>query len=660
MAESKSKKESLLPVASQWEFETLVETLDERFFGIYISEGFSVGQARQALTASLVLKKQFNDAVQTNQFDKFFLNWYGQCAIDDQEDQSSVKKAILQLLQTEPPRKDLLERNEDENTNKPPAKRHRDLQTWEVTRQKYTVKTPAEVPPPELAEETTPPPFVAPKGWLDDFRKEVLVQFNREESENPRVYPVAVVRCSRGGKTRALHELARSLSRVEHINAAIIYVSFNGQTQLSPEEKLHPLEAVCRRIMYTATTGKPNQSDFDSFAKSTAFRENDVNDWLGTSKCILLIDELNLIESTMDAEFATFLKKTFLMPPGRGLVFSSHVVSINDTLTNCMRSPSDREVRIQKLPIAQDLVAARKMLSYPTLSPHLALYLGLIPSLYYTSMQNRLPRSRKQTAIQAYLKEGLTPEKVESLLLSLLTGCYTLVPSMFLEFMDNTVIDNKVTALWIPFHMAPIFFRLSMETSLPLNLRGCLKAIHDHFENFGEHKIQSGDGWESLFIVTLLTRCVTNSFCDLVSLPLLSYQQVAWNSPFDSGANFGCETVNDFVSGIPLRNSANSISIYYPSHAKFEVYDVILACWDLNMQRQLFGYQLKEGNKVPKASPMGNLFKQSFLIRGQPTNKDSIIRGWTIPSDDSLDTFFGVSAVNWSPKCWAALLRDNV
>jgi len=67
------------------------------------------------------------------------------------------------------------------------------------------------VPPPELVEEFPPPEFVAPKGWLHDLCKEVRIQFNRKDSEFPRVSPVAVVRFSRGGKTRALHELAWAL-----------------------------------------------------------------------------------------------------------------------------------------------------------------------------------------------------------------------------------------------------------------------------------------------------------------------------------------------------------------------------------------------------------------------------------------------------------------
>eukprot|EP00980_Cylindrotheca_fusiformis_P003371 scaffold749_cov97-Cylindrotheca_fusiformis.AAC.1 len=237
----------------------------------------------------------------------------------------------------------------------PLAKRQRELQKWSELQN--SVKSPTEVPLPELIEELPPPAFVAPEGWMDDLCEEVRVQFHLQDSGNPRVSPVAVVRCSRGGKTRALHELAwalpSTLQKKDNETAdgtAIIYVSFNGHMPLSPWEKCRPLEALCRRILYTALGGKPNPIDFNSFATSTVFEKEDVTDWLGNANCILLIDELNLLEATMNEDLATFLKDTFLLDTGRALVFSSHVVSVNNKPMPCMHSPNEREVKKKASP----------------------------------------------------------------------------------------------------------------------------------------------------------------------------------------------------------------------------------------------------------------------------------------------------------------------
>ena len=56
---------------------------------------------------------------------------------------------------------------------------------------------------------------------------------------------------------------------------------------------------------------------------------------------------------------------------------------------------------------------------------------------------------------------------------------------------------------------------------------------------------------------------------------------------------------------------------------------------------------------------MENLFIRSYHIRGKATTEDSSIRRWESPSDDALDDFFGVSAKNWSPKCWATLRNSS-
>jgi hypothetical protein len=513
------------------------------------------------------------------------------------------------------------------------------------------------VPAPKLLEDIAPPPFVAPNGWLDALRRKVREEFNRQETENPRVSPVALVRCSRGGKTRALHELAMAL-RKENDTDAIIYVSFNGLTSLSAWEYGQPLEALCRRILFAAL-GNEDTRRFRIFNESTAAEKSDVTDWLGDTACILLIDELNLVEDSINADFAIFLKENFLEKAGRALVFSSHVLSVKKTLTDYMHSPSEREVKIMKLPVVDNLEQAKSLLDCPALSPHLALYLGLLPSLFYAAKLNRLPHERRENAIQGFVESGeFTWKGIKDLLTSTLTGDYTLVPKVFLEFLDVEVINQDPVVRWIPHHLSHILLALSQRHQIPLTARTCLKAICEQFDSFRNHKTQSGDGWEALFIITLLTRCMTKQFCELV--PLHGFDcEVSWNQPFYGQVNFDTEKVQEFVSGIPYHRPQKSIAVYFPSHAKFEVYDVILAYWGDNNERVLVGYQLKEGSATSKAFAMENVFHHSYMIRGRATIADNSIRGWKTPSDGTIDQFFGESARYWSPKCWAALKNNT-
>ena len=87
------------------------------------------------------------------------------------------------------------------------------------------------------------------------------------------------------------------------------------------------------------------------------------------------------------------------------------------------------------------------------------------------------------------------------------------------------------------------------------------------------------------------------------------------------------ESVEEFISGIPFRRSAKSVSIYFPTHAQFQVYDVILACWGENLERQLYGYQLKEGSTVPMEFAMEDLFIRSYLIRGRLLQRTAAFDG---------------------------------
>jgi hypothetical protein len=516
----------------------------------------------------------------------------------------------------------------------------------------YDVLSPAAVLAPKL-NEVTPPPFVTPDGWLRHVCNIVRDEFSRWDTESTRVSPVALVRCSRGGKTRALHELAWAL-REENDTDAIIYVSFNGFTSLSEWEYEQPLEALCRRILFAAL-GDKDTTDFREFNDYTTANKRDVKDWLGSKACILLIDELNLVEDSMNAAFATFLKENFLEPAGRAFVFSSHVMSVRKTLTDYMHSPSEREVKIVKLPVVENLEQAKILLECPTLTPQLALYLGLLPSLFYESKLNQLPYQRRESAILKYIdSEEFTHEGIEDLLTSTLTGDYALVPKVFREFLDVEVSDQNPVVRWIPHHLSPILLTLSQLGKVPIATRICLKAICEQFDNFRNHKTQSGDGWEALFIITLLTRCLTKRFSELV--PLYGFDwEVSWNEPFDGQVNFATEDVEKFVAGIPESRPQKSIAVYFPSYSEFEGYDVILAYWGDNGQRVLIGYQLKRGSKTSKAYARQDVFHRSYLIRGLASSKDSVMRGWTMPSDAVIDQFFGESLRYWSPKRWAAL-----
>jgi hypothetical protein len=92
------------------------------------------------------------------------------------------------------------------------------------------------------------------------------------------------------------------------------------------------------------------------------------------------------------------------------------------------------------------------------------------------------------------------------------------------------------------------------------------------------------------------------------------------------------------------------ISVYYPPHAQFTKYDILLAYWDETGKRaMLVGYQLKEGADCGRTCVDLEHFEKSFLIRGKAAKKTNTVKQWVVPSDT-------MSASDWSPKRWRELM----
>jgi len=214
---------------------------------------------------------------------------------------------------------------------------------------------PLEVPVPVVA--STEPAFLT-ESWLNETLDLVLDQQLKEDSIAYRKPPMALVRCSRGGKTRALYELSSALKK-KLPGAAIIYITLNDYSNLKSWEQSDPISAICRRIAFAAR--KLTSSEFDA---NVSISKDVILQWLGKTPCVLLIDELNKFEclsatgSAGGSAVSHFLKDVFLTRLHRYLIFSSHVVYITNQLSGFMESVSSRNVLIRHLPLIDRFVYA--------------------------------------------------------------------------------------------------------------------------------------------------------------------------------------------------------------------------------------------------------------------------------------------------------------
>jgi hypothetical protein len=231
------------------------------------------------------------------------------------------------------------------------------------------------------------------EGWLQDVKDTVereLATANGEEGEGHRVEPMALVRCSREGKTRALYEISNRAGHTMEI--LLLSSSFRSTTSPRLTNAIKKNHALLRRIAFAALKtrydGKPSVRFSEFRERDFAITKADILHWLGDAPALLIMDELkNLDELTLEGsrkatEFAEFVKATFLTPTGRYFVFSTRIFSTLKcfrVLLDPSRS-SERAVVLQELPLADNLSTARG-LNNSLWGSREAIYYGLMPRL---------------------------------------------------------------------------------------------------------------------------------------------------------------------------------------------------------------------------------------------------------------------------------------
>jgi hypothetical protein len=184
-----------------------------------------------------------------------------------------------------------------------------------------------------------------------------------------------------------------------------------------------------------------------------------------------------------------------------------------------------------------------------------------------------------------------------------------------------------------------------------------LGHVVQHLEQFAQSKEASGDGWEALFVATLLMRALSGKFdtpCFFLETDDFGDCAVSFNRGMSGNDSHLIKSVDEFVGQINEPDSYPHIGIFYPRHASFEEVDVIVAAWRGKGNRVLYGYQLREGKALPQKEP-NVLFDSCWVIRGDPPENGKEVRRWGPFNLSDVDDFFGYSGAQWTPKRWKEL-----
>ena len=258
----------------------------------------------------------------------------------------------------------------------------------------HTLPSPEEVPIPPV--ESTEPTFIAQDDWMERLTDKVAQEFLAGDHKRPsrRVEPMALVGCSRSGKSRALREIAQRLKttipKVTGKPVIIIMVTFGDYSPIVRPDDEDPLQALLQRMVFEVqSTSQANKESAYLLFRSKNYYIDEAQiwqHWLDDAQAILLIDELNnLLPNANDTHlFGAFIRSQFVIRPGRYLIFSTNIRSTLRSFVNVVdNSPSGRDAMLQMLPTVQNLSLATEYLN-PTLQAREAVSLALLPALIYT------------------------------------------------------------------------------------------------------------------------------------------------------------------------------------------------------------------------------------------------------------------------------------
>ena len=543
---------------------------------------------------------------------------------------------------------------------------------------------PEEIPLPPILTSTE---FVSENDWKESVLSTINSFFSLSDGLLlERIPPMALVRCSRGGKTRALLEMAHELKR-RNTAVVVLFVSFNDVSSLLDSEQLNPLQALLRRIIVQATSDYIADSDkeaaFDRFrAQQDVFDPVYFEAWLGDLPAILLVDELNNLQelkqhdSASASVFGHFVKANFISRANRYMVFSSHVVSALEDFRNYVDRSygSKRSVILQPLPRISRLSMAQRI-DPRLVSVRQAFRCGFIPGLIY----DQRPSGRKdaggncQKAVEDYntLASSRPEQMFKGLLKSFITGESSLIPVPLHILFDTDNGDDPIGLLrWIPLHFEYVMKKaiLPVDSQLQVVANGLVDLCQSLFSPYTKDK--SGDGWEAAFVILVLLRSAAQCPDDLF-LPAYWFEDdpvIAYNSyegvlvEYDDGSKrrtllSDCKCWSELREGVQV-GPGPTIVVLFPNNSAFERYDAFVLFYQNGNLIDSHGFQLKEGLSNPSKPPLPDV-RRSFVIKGRPP-AESVTKqgGWIIASDEQISRFFGNSGELWTPAYWESFKNN--
>ena len=477
----------------------------------------------------------------------------------------------------------------------------------------------------------------------------------KETSTSYRKAPLVISRCPRGGKTTLLSNLHSKLSQQGLLCLSVSFNGVSGFIRNNDETDADALyRVVTNQLIRNINPQMPRQANWEL-----------LDAHIGTSKFVILIDEVNALTPMIGAQLAFVLKKYFLDKKDRFLVLTTHHPFVADMDAESSKSCdgptlprlwsqsdqlSNRPLLLLRMPESYDIQALLNMdeLCSHALTRSKASFFGGIPSLMYvTSHQAEESPSARFTRIKTFSSPSYDNEEFLDFIVALVTGLVPESIRKYLCFCSDTTFHEPFGLMvrWPLCYVACIINRYVACTETVF-ISGCISKLYMDTDKEGDGMV-----WEQSVQIAILLKYILAARKGF-PLPFnLCSTDEAKNAEIQFlPLGVGIKTVDeafDKIQNLASKMVQNTLVLFYPVEAATWQFDGYCARIINRRISNICGYQCKDNNKgasgtIPSwMSEFGHLLRSDApkVCRTMIPNKS----GWVYYNSEDTNRFLGWS-----------------
>lgn len=520
--------------------------------------------------------------------------------------------------------------------------------------------------------------FVDLSRFAKDAVDYILDEITKEEDKKGtyRKRPLVISRFARGGKSTSLCAIFDLLAKSQ--TAYPLAINFNGSSNFSMLPGESQANAIFRLIV-AQLQGTDSQIAQRCEPKT-------LDNFIGETPCVLLIDELNIVGNPLDVEASNLLKSLFLRKKNRMLAFTTHVPMTADyDVKNFMANLSNGGNFAISQPYSTDLAQLQMM--HDTCSGLTAIeaaFYGYCPALIFSGKAHSIIASEKFRSSSPYRVDKVHSfDVVCDLIAELRTGD----PRWGVQEIGNnkcaehrryyafcsvsTDQSGSLRIRWPLCYLLEIFRTLPNLTKPGYSISS--EAVANILDNLSSSGQQTNTGldWELVVQAALMLQ-FADTVLNNAPLPLELGAPQHWplharHIKFPPRVHTLMEA-KLFISELLQKTTGPTLFLITPAAGDLNVLDgfAVYTPGTDNMRGRpknhagwrpgivVHGFQCNAGREIPtKAAPP--MTHKSFLVRGKPAMEHSLMRNWECLSRKQTMKLLGWSLEPFMPAELCAL-----